>query len=215
MLKIKIAVIFALCALILGACSNIIPYSVPTTQSNINSQSQSLPQATSASQSDGFANYVGFATLFILIITLIYQVRSNRLTLQTQLLLNLTDQWNNKAIKRLRKRSAQNLLKEKLPNYELGDLLDFFSMICFTYKSEAINTKLLSEQFSWWIVRYWLCAKEWVQNVRSIDPDGWKSVEKVTEQQITEMERDGILPPSDKELNYFLKVEAGLFIEGS
>ena len=156
---------------------------------------------------------VGLLPAAIAIVALWVEGRRNRNTHQTQLLINLNEQWCSNETKMLRKRVAQNLLKQKEPNYELGELLDFLSMICFLHDSKAVNEKLLNDQFSWWIVRYWLCAKEWVQGIRSIDPVGWKSVEIVANKLMLQEEKKGFPVPSSKELKYFLEVEAHLFVK--
>jgi hypothetical protein len=159
------------------------------------------------------AEVVGILTVVIAIIALLSEGQRNRTTHKTQLLFNLNEQWCSSETKILRKRVAQNLLKKRRPNYELGELLDFISMICYLHKSKAVDTELLSDQFSWWVIRYWLCAKGWVQNIRSIDPDGWKSVEIVANKLMVREEKEGYLLPSSKELKYFLQVEANLFVK--
>ena len=159
------------------------------------------------------AEVVGILPAVIAIVALIIEGQRNRTTHQTQLLINLNEQWCSNETKLLRKRVAQKLLRKDNSNYELGELLDLISMICYLHKSKAVDAELLNNQFSWWIIRYWLCAERWIQNIRSIDPEGWKSVEIVANKLIVLEEKEGILLPSSKELKYFLQVEANLFIK--
>ena len=154
---------------------------------------------------------IGIAPAIIAIVALYVDGRRNRIALQTQLLLHLNEQWCSDEIKMLRRRVAQNLLRKRSPNYELGELLDFISVICYLYQDKAVNVNCIATQFGWWIVRYWLCAKEWVSNIRAVDPEGWKTFELVAGKLMLLDERRGSMPPSDQELCYFLKVESQLF----
>lgn len=157
---------------------------------------------------------LGLVPSLVAVIALYFEGRRNRIALQTELLLNLNEQICSRDMKLLRKKVAINLLQDRKPNYELGELLDFFSMVCYLYRCRATNTDLLYNQFGWWIVRYWLCAREWIKNVRIVDPDGWVTMESVSEEFIAREMKDGHPMLSDAMLKKFLEVEAGLFIPG-
>ncbi len=155
---------------------------------------------------------IGVLPAAIAIIALIVEGRQNRLALQTRLLLDLNKEMCTPELKSLRRKVALNLLKQRKPNFELGELLDYFSMICYLYRVKATNTELLYDQFGWWIVRYWLCARDWVMNVRkTVDPFGWENVEVVANEFIRREKKEGFAYPSDETLAYFLKVESQLY----
>lgn len=156
---------------------------------------------------------IGVLPALIAIVALIVDRRQNRRALQAQLLLNLNQQWASEEVKVLRRRVAQNLLNHRRPNYELGELLDLISVICYLYRGGAFSTDCLGTQFGWWIIRYWLCAKEWVTEIRSVDSQGWTTVELVAGELMHREEKEGFPAPSEQELSYFLKVESGLFIK--
>jgi hypothetical protein len=163
-------------------------------------------------QPDIIAAAAGILTVIIAIIAILVDGNRNRISRQTQLLLGLSEQWNSKDTKALRRAASQNLIKKRLPNYELSELLDFLSMICFLYGSNGFDNKMLTNQFGWWILRYWLCAKEWVEKVRVIDPGGWQSVETIANKLMEELKRDKFPIPNDDELKVFLKIESILFV---
>ena len=166
--------------------------------------------------SDTFASFLlGLVPSAIAVVALYIEGRRNRIALQTELLLNLNEQMNSMEMKRLRRKVAKNLIAKRKPNYELGELLDFYSMVCYLYRCKATNTDLLYNQFGWWIIRYWLCSKEWILNVRiDVDPDGWRNLESVANEFLIRDAKDGHPQPSENMLKRFLELETSLFFPG-
>jgi hypothetical protein len=56
--------------------------------------------------------------------------------------------------------SGLRLLKEEYPNYELEDVLDFFTTLDLLVEYNALDARLTYEVFTYWVTRYWCCAKE-------------------------------------------------------
>lgn len=153
-----------------------------------------------------------FIGLIPALVVLIVEGRRNRITLQANLLLNLNEQWCSTEMKMLRKAASRKLLRNAIPNYELGELLDFFSMICYLYRARATNADLLYKQFGWWIIGYWLASKDWIQNARNIDPDGWKTFEEVAKSFVAREEVSKYPLPTNEVLRLFLTLETKLFM---
>jgi len=121
-------------------------------------------------------------------------------------------------IRSLRRTAAKKLLTGETPNYELNDVLNFFGTVSFLVESKAINPDLAYKEFSWWLIRYFMCARDHIMEERvTNDPQGWITLEKVALRLIEQEQKRGYPPDSySKEvLHLFLVEEAGIPSLGS
>ncbi len=115
-----------------------------------------------------------------------------------------------------------------MPQLELHDPATLASCLCLRsigkvrklflhyslVKTGAINDRLAYSEFSWWLIRYWLCSKEYVEEVRNFDPYSWITLEKTAKKLHKEELSEGYTPTdySMEKLNQFLEEESRLLI---
>jgi len=146
--------------------------------------------------------------VLVALIALIFQTRRSRLALATESILSLTDRVNSSRLRHLRRTAAGRLINHEDDNRELSEVLDFFSTIAILVYSKALNKDLAFREFSWWMIRYWACAKEYVDTERKTDPGAWKTLERVVTRFATLEKKWGY--PLDEHLEEFLQSEAQL-----
>jgi hypothetical protein len=118
------------------------------------------------------------AGVIIAVATLSIQTRFTRISLQTDTLLKLDERFQSEDIKQLRRIASKKILMKDPQNDELGELLEFLGTICFLAQIKAINPELTYKNYSWWMIRYWLSAKDYIQQTREVDPLSWVTMEK-------------------------------------
>lgn len=153
---------------------------------------------------------IGLVTAIIAVGALILETRRSRVALQTEALLSLVEKMDSPEVKTFRMTAAQKLLAHEMPNYELSDVLDFFGTIAFLADSGAIDFDLTYKEFSWWIVRYWASAEDYIKKEREIDVQGWVTLEKVVKRLVLLEKKSGYPPESysSEALHAFLLEEA-------
>jgi hypothetical protein len=151
---------------------------------------------------------VAFLGVLVALITLLFQTRRSRLALATESILSLTERVDSSWLRHLRRTAAGRLINHEEENRELSEVLDFFNTIAVLVDSKALNENLAFREFSWWMIRYWVCAKEYVVAERKTYPGAWKSLERVVTR-FAMLERDWDNPLNDH-LQEFLQSEAQL-----
>ena len=141
---------------------------------------------------------------------LIFETRRSRLALETESILSLTERMDSSRLRHLRRTAAGRLISHEEKNRELSEVLNFFNTIAVLVESKALNDNLAFREFSWWMIRYWACAVEYVGAERKTDPRGWGSLERVVTR-FAKLEKNwGYPSPSDEHLKEFLQSEAEL-----
>jgi hypothetical protein len=159
---------------------------------------------------DALAAWVGILAGPIAITGLVLEARRHRLALQTDLLMRLDARLGSVEVRSWRREAARKLIAGERANYELDDVLDFLGTISFLYERRAIDKDLAYRQFSWWLIRYWLCGREWVAEGRKEDPLWCDTLERVANKLMEVERRRGYPPYSEDMLRSFLQDEARL-----
>lgn len=145
----------------------------------------------------------------VAIISLLFELRNSRISLQTGALLQLEERMYSPEMINTRQIAANKLLKGRYTvNQELEIVLDFLSTICALFERGVIDKKLTWEMYSYWIIRYWLCAEEYIIQIRTTDdPISWTHLERLAKIFI-KVETSTLL--SKEALNVFLLSEANV-----
>lgn len=152
---------------------------------------------------------VGIIGVFVALVALVIEGRRNRITLQTELLLRLNETFNSSDMRGRRERASKKL-QEGAISTELLDLLDFFSSIGHLYARKVVDVDLAYKEFSYWIIRYWLCAWPYIEKQRTTDPLCWRSLEQIVQILKKRELKDGYPAYSQEILTSFLQEEAGI-----
>lgn len=156
------------------------------------------------------SSIVGFVAVIVAVIALVIETRKSRFALETEVILMLTKRMDSGIVRSLRRAAAKKLLKGETPNFELEEVLGFFGTVAFLVESKAINPDLTFKEFSWWMIRYWLCAEDHVRKARITDPLCWATLERVVKKLADREQKAGYAPPSAEMLQAFLQCEAEL-----
>jgi hypothetical protein len=134
----------------------------------------------------------------IALIALMTQIREQKLALQTDLLLRLSEMMDSEKMRGWRRIGSQKLLNNQLPNSEIDEVLGFLSMVGFLTKRSAID-------------HYWISAEGYICNARLSTPKLWESLEWLAKKQIAREQKEGYFL-SLETANNFLKLESNLAI---
>jgi len=151
---------------------------------------------------------ISIVTLIFTLIVFILESRRDKTHLGADMLLRLEERFTGSDFKAIRRKAAAKLLRHEYPNYELRELLDFFAIVVFLYEKRAIDKDLTFDNFSFWMIRYWLRSSEFVELDRQKDPLNWKTLEKITKGFMAKEKEYGYPPYSDDLLQSFLEEEA-------
>jgi hypothetical protein len=147
----------------------------------------------------------------ITLIVFIIESRHSTLALKTDLLFRLQEKFDAAEFLSMRKAAARKLLNREEPNDELSDVLDFFASIGFLYRRKAIDKDLTDYNFSFWMIRYYLCSQEYIAKQRESDPMAWITLEAIANTLMKKEKKEGYPPQSKELLHRFLLGEARLF----
>lgn len=157
------------------------------------------------------ASFFSMFAVLITLITLVVENRRARVSLQTDLQLRLEDKLHSAEYRAIRRKAAAKLLKNRKPNLELEAVLELLSTIVYFCERKAIDGDWAYQQFGYWIDRYWLCARQYVEEEsRRYDPHSYRTLERVATGFISKERKDGYSPYSEEALNAFLCEEKGL-----
>lgn len=130
---------------------------------------------------NGLTSIVSVVGVLTALIALIIENRRGRLALQIDIMMRLQDKLESQDMLNCRIIAAKKLLSRDRMNYELGDILNFFATIGFLYERRAIDTDLAYKEFSYWMIRYWLCAEIYIAQSRSTDLQSWRTLERIVQ----------------------------------
>ena len=157
------------------------------------------------------ASLFSMLAVLIAIIALVVEGKRERFALQADHLLRLDEKLHSPGSRSLRRAAARKLSRNKKPNYELEEVLEHLSTIAFFFQRKAIDSDLTFKQFSYWLVRYWLCGRGYVLEVsRKYDPQSYATLEQVADQFIRDELKGGHPPFDEALLQAFLQEESGL-----
>lgn len=161
---------------------------------------------------NAIASIIGLVTALIAVTALGIESRRSRLTLQTDMLLRLDEKFYGTEMRRVRQRAANNLIEGISPNYELEDLLDYFTTVGMLLERRAINLEMTYELYEYWITRFWHCSKNYImeQREKNENPDAWLVLERLVNDIDVHRKRKGLKEISEDGLKRFLKSEASI-----
>lgn len=147
----------------------------------------------------------------VAVMTAIIQIlesRRARLALQTEIVLNLEENFFTEDMRKSRKTAASKLMGATYPNPELTKILDFFSRAAMLVESKALDLSLTYKMQEYWITRYWHCGQKHIKQVRTKDHAIWSTLERLVNKLMAYREARGHPLFTDEQLADFLKEEA-------
>ena len=156
-------------------------------------------------------------SVFLALIALIIQSRQSQRALQTNALMSILLRFDTDKMRAFRCMAATYLRNKggsESEAWAVQEVLDFFGEIAFFINSKAINSSLAYSQFSWWLIRYWLCSQEFIKMIRNYDPYSWAMLEKIANRLHKEEMKEGYTAEdySKEKLDQFLEEESRLLI---
>ena len=133
-------------------------------------------------------------SVFLALIALIIQSRQSQRALQTNALMSILLRFDTDKMRAFRCMAATYLRNKggsESEAWAVQEVLDFFGEIAFFINSKAINSSLAYSQFSWWLIRYWLCSQEFIKMIRNYDPYSWAMLEKIANRLHKEEMKEG------------------------
>jgi hypothetical protein len=158
---------------------------------------------------ESFAVAINGLAVIIALLALVTQIREQKLALQTDLLLRLSETMDSDRMRNWRRTGSQKLIQSQRPNNELDEVLGFLSMIGFLARRRAIDHELVYRSFSTWVVGYWMSAESYVITARQHTPHVWESLEWLARRQIAREKKEGYRT-SMEDANKFLESESQL-----
>ena len=152
----------------------------------------------------------GVVTAIVAIVALIIEIRQSRVALEVDMVMEFNEKLDSEEIREFRKVSAEKLLEGKSSYIsELEKLLDFFAIIATLVERKVISLPMAYDQFSWWMVRYWVAAlPSHIRESRSLDPQSFMRLEKIVEKLMKyERKIDPSVNFSDEKIREFLQNE--------
>lgn len=155
---------------------------------------------------------IGTVTSVIAIVGLVIELRNSRIALQTDTLLQLEGRMYSLDMISTRRIAAEKLLAGGYSiNQELETVLDFLATVCILYERGAIDKAQTYYLYSYWVSRYWLCAEEYISQIRNNDdPQSWTHVEVLAKYIINEDIKKYKTVISKEQIRAFLLSEANV-----
>ena len=143
---------------------------------------------------------------------LLWNLRWSHLTTSVNLVLDLDDRFNNK-LKQSRKMACTKLLEGEAEPDELDTILDFLDTLGYLTRMRVVNKDFVWETFQYWIVGYYLTAKNYIESERGVDATHWEHL--VTLYEVVQKRERKHRPGKDvdwsaEDLKSFLDGEASL-----
>lgn len=118
--------------------------------------------------------------LIVTIVIFIVQTYIANKTNRIERLLKFSETFDSVKMVNLRSKAAKKMKdKPEAENLELDYLFGFFATIATVDKEIHFPTKLVYDQFSYWIVRYWLIGQNQLRLSRIPDPRCFESFEQL------------------------------------
>jgi hypothetical protein len=110
---------------------------------------------------------------------LVYAARTigaSRFSSKIDNLWRMTDKWDSADMLRIRAAAAQSLKKHENAD-EICDVLGFFELMGYLVRVDSLDAEATWSMFSDWALPYWLAAKYFVDDDRSVDRTYWQEFE--------------------------------------
>jgi hypothetical protein len=116
---------------------------------------------------------VSSVSALISLAALLWNLRWSRLTTSINLVLDLDDRFNNK-LKSCRKEASAKLLQGDPEPDKLDAILDFLDILGYLTRMKVVDKDFVWETFQYWIVGYYLNAKNYIDDERGLDATHWE-----------------------------------------
>ena len=142
------------------------------------------------------------------------QREDGRQLLSVQISSQLDNQFDSQGMRRTRKQFAALLRdNEAAPDYRV---LDFFDKVAMYVRLGALDHNTAHQQFSYWIERYWIAARDQIRAFRTREnsPDYYEDLEELYSEMRREdrqFEGRNQAEPSPAEIHLFLEEETELY----
>jgi hypothetical protein len=117
---------------------------------------------------------VSSCSALISLAALLWNLRWSHLTTSVNLVLDLDDRFNNK-LRLSRKVASAKLLEGGSESDELDAILDFLDTVGYLTKMKVADKDFVWETFHYWIVGYYLNAKNYIDEQRGLDSTHWEN----------------------------------------
>lgn len=152
----------------------------------------------------------GVITALIALLAILVENRRSKLALQADLLLRLDSVFYGLDMFSMRKLAAERFLTKKKENYEIDEILDFFSVIATLYERGALDKRMIYDMYHYYIVRYWHAGHSNVADARRFNRQAWQSLERVAKMMECEERKAGQQIVDSEEVIRFMNEEAYL-----
>lgn len=160
--------------------------------------------------------WAAIGAVLVALIAFLSESKRWRFSLSVDLILRLDSYFNSSEFKKIRKKAATVILsktskKEEMVSVE--DVLNFFEMVAFLTRRRALDSEMVWYIFSYWMLRWYYCAKDYIDMTRKNDPTIWADLVKMNEKRFIKIEKRKcrlVLVPFELELENFLKDESNL-----
>lgn len=117
--------------------------------------------------------------VMVSVIALMSERSAARVATRTQTLLDLLAAGNGEDMVAARSAAAGALLRGDFQSTDVARVMNYFSTVSTMVDTGTLDRGLAFDQFSWWIIRYWLAVKPSIAARRMVDPSLWRTLEKV------------------------------------
>jgi hypothetical protein len=123
-------------------------------------------------------------TSLVAVAALWYESKRWRFSMGIDLYMKLEERFNSDLMHKTRKAAARALLSDHVrpgtpDQTALEDTLDFFEMIGFLVSRGALDDKMVWHGFFNFIHPYWLSARGYIEDQRTIDPTVWVDLDQL------------------------------------
>lgn len=106
------------------------------------------------------------------------QSKQNRISLATDMLMKLTDDFEGRRMHRARGMASEFLLnKSDQSNASVDAVLDFFEQVALLEKRGAIDIEFVWHAFYYWLFHYYYLTQHYRAAARSDDPTVWSDLQ--------------------------------------
>ena len=163
------------------------------------------------------APLIAAVAVVVSVLALMSERSAARVATRTQTLLNLLDAGNGEDMVASRSAAAAALLRGDYRSSDVARVMNYFSTVATLVDTRALDRGLAFDQFSWWIIRYWLAVKPSIAARRVIDPSLWQTLEKVADlMRATELRKGANANAYDTAaIRQFLSSEAAIARQGT
>lgn len=111
------------------------------------------------------------------VVALILQSRHTRFSVSLDMLWRLEQQFRGDGIMLQRRKSAAESLIANAPNSDLDEVLNFFELLGFLLRRNAIDAEMVWYSFYSRGTGYWFASQEYILAIRNEDPTIWMDFE--------------------------------------